>query len=104
MRPRLVVVGLADPAVLAVAGHRVQAGCMTRAQSSDKADGGAVTGITRGRFLPALGVFAGGFAYALLQTGAFGAYDSAARAAITGTVAGITALLLFALTKRRTSV
>ena len=94
---------LADPPVLAAAGHRVQAGCMTRAQSSEKPGGSAGTGITRGRFLPALGVFAGGFAYALLQTGVFGAYDSTARAAITGTVAGVTAQLLFALTKRRTS-
>jgi hypothetical protein len=51
--------------------------------------------------LPALGVFAGGFAYALLPTGAFGALDFAARAAITGAVAGVTALLVSMLTNRR---
>jgi hypothetical protein len=44
--------------------------------------------------IPVLGVFAGGLAYALLQTGAFGALHLAARAAIIGAVAGVTALLV----------
>jgi len=43
--------------------------------------------------LPALGVFAGGFAYALLPSGAFGPHDLAVRAAISGAVAGFAALL-----------
>ena len=45
----------------------------------------------RSRFLPVLGVLAGGFAYAVLPSGAFGAYDVAIRAVITGAVAGATA-------------
>ena len=44
--------------------------------------------------IPVLGVFAGGLAYALLQTGAFGALHLAARVAIIGAVAGVTALLV----------
>ena len=39
------------------------------------------------RFLPVLGVFAADFGYALRSTGAFGAQDLAARAAITGAAA-----------------
>jgi hypothetical protein len=53
------------------------------------------------RRLPALGVFAGGLAYAMLPAGAFGAHDFAARAAITGAVAGVAAVLIFMLTNRR---
>ena len=53
------------------------------------------------KLLPALGVFAGGLANALLPTGAFGAHDFAARAAITGAVAGVTAVLIFMLINRR---
>jgi hypothetical protein len=37
----------------------------------------------------------------LLPTGAFGAHDFAARAAITGAVAGVTAVLIFMLIDRR---
>ena len=51
--------------------------------------------------LPALGVFAGGLVYSLLPTGAFGAHDVAARAAITGAVAGVTVVLILMLTNRR---
>jgi hypothetical protein len=40
-------------------------------------------------FPPVLSVFAGGLVYALLPHGAFGTYDLAARAAITGAVAGV---------------
>lgn len=49
--------------------------------------------------LPALGGWT--LVYALLPTGAFGAHDLAARAAITGAVAGVTAVLIFMLTNRR---
>ena len=52
-------------------------------------------------FVPVLGVFAGGLVYALLPATAFGANDLAARAAITGTVAGVTALLASRVTSRR---
>jgi hypothetical protein len=57
----------------------------------------------RSRWLsPVLGVFAAGLAHmALRQTGFFGAHDFAARAAITGAVAGVTALLVAILTNRR---
>jgi hypothetical protein len=51
--------------------------------------------------LPALGVFGGGFVYALLPTGTFGAHDSAVRAIITAAAAGVTAVLIFMLTNRR---
>ena len=51
-----------------------------------------------GRFLPLLGVFAGGLAYSLLPNGAFGAYDFVIRAAIAGTVAGGTCLVLLVMT------
>ena len=53
--------------------------------------------------VPVLGVFAGGLAYALLPAGAFGANDLAARAAITGTVAGVTALLVSMIASRRST-
>jgi hypothetical protein len=39
------------------------------------------------RFLPVLGVFAGGLVYAVLPAGVFGTYDVASRAAVTGAVA-----------------
>lgn len=51
--------------------------------------------------LPILGVFTGGFVYALLPTRTFGAHDLAVRAIITGTVAGVTAVVIFLLTNRR---
>ena len=54
-----------------------------------------------GKLLPVLGVFAGGLANALLPTGAFGAHDFATRAAITGAVAGVTAVFIFMLINRR---
>jgi membrane associated rhomboid family serine protease len=50
--------------------------------------------------LPALGVFAGGLAYVLLPTGGFGPHDVAVRAAITGAVAGLAAVLILMLTNR----
>lgn len=50
------------------------------------------TGIRR--VLPVLGVFAGGMVHSCLPRGHFGTYDMFVRAAITGTVAGITALAL----------
>jgi hypothetical protein len=53
-----------------------------------------------GRFLPLLGVFAGGLVYSLLPHGAFGAYDFVVRAAITGAVAGGTFLVLLVMTNR----
>jgi hypothetical protein len=53
------------------------------------------------KLLPVLGVFAGGLVNALLPTGAFGAHDLAARAAITGAVSGATAVLIFVLINRR---
>jgi hypothetical protein len=55
----------------------------------------------RFRFLPVLGVFAGGLAYAVLPQGAFGAYDVASRAAVSGIMAGTSSLLLLALSRRR---
>ena len=54
----------------------------------------------RSRFLPVLSIFAGGLVYAVLPRGAFGIYDITSRAAVTGTVAGVTCLLLLTLTKR----
>jgi hypothetical protein len=57
-------------------------------------------GISGRRFLPVLGLFAAGLVYGVLPHGAFGTYDFAARAAVAGTVAGMTTLLLFVLTKR----
>ena len=53
-----------------------------------------------GRFLPLLGVFAGGLVYSWLPHGAFGAHDFVVRAAITGTVAGGTFLVLLVMTSR----
>jgi hypothetical protein len=55
----------------------------------------------RYRFLPVLGVFAGGLVYAVLPRGTFGTYDVASRAAVTGAVAAVTSLLILMLTKRR---
>jgi hypothetical protein len=54
----------------------------------------------RSRFLPVLSIFAGGLVYTTLPHGAFGAYDIASRAAITGAVAAVTCLLIVTLTKR----
>jgi hypothetical protein len=52
------------------------------------------------RVLLVLGVLAGGLVYAVLPRGAFGAYDVASRAAVTGAAAGATCLLVLALSKR----
>jgi hypothetical protein len=52
------------------------------------------------RFLPVLGIFAGGLVYTVLPLGAFGTYDVASRAAIAGAVAGVTCLLILTLSKR----
>jgi hypothetical protein len=58
-------------------------------------------GISSGRFLPVLGLLIAGLVHSVLPHGAFGTHDFAARAAVAGAVAGVTTLLLFALTKRR---
>ena len=58
-------------------------------------------GISSRRFLPVLGLFAAGLVYSVLPHGAFGTHDIPARAAVAGTVAGGTILLLLVLTKRR---
>jgi hypothetical protein len=50
------------------------------------------------RFLPALGIFAGGLVNSVLPAGTFGAYDRVVRVAIVGLVAGATAMLIFSLT------
>jgi hypothetical protein len=47
-----------------------------------------------------LGLFAAGLVHSVLPHGVFGTYDFAARAAVVGTVAGVTILLLSGLTKR----
>jgi hypothetical protein len=52
------------------------------------------------RFLPALGVLAGGIVHSILPRGAFGGYDVAIRTAITAAVACATYLLAFTLSKR----
>jgi len=57
-------------------------------------------GISSRWFLPVLGLFAAGLVYSVLPHGVFGPYDFAARAAVAGTVAGVTTLLLSVLTKR----
>ena len=58
-------------------------------------------GISSRRFLPVLGLLAAGLVHSVLPHGAFGAYDFAARAAVAGTVAGVTTLFLFGLTRLR---
>ena len=52
------------------------------------------------RLLPVLCVFAGGLVHSLLPRGAFGTYDIAIRAAITGAAAGLTCVLLLVVSKR----
>jgi hypothetical protein len=47
-----------------------------------------------------LGIFAGGLVYTVLPRGAFGTYDVASRAAVTGAVAGVTCLLILTWSKR----
>jgi hypothetical protein len=56
----------------------------------------------RSRFLLVLSIFTGGLVSVVLPRGAFGIgiYDITSRAAVTGTVAGVTSLLLLTLTKR----
>ena len=56
--------------------------------------------IMRSRLLPVLGIFAGGLVYTVIPHGAFGEYDVAIRAAVTGAVAGVTCLLVLTLSKR----
>jgi hypothetical protein len=58
------------------------------------------SGISSRRFLRVLGLFAAGLVHSVLPHGVFGTYDFAARAAVVGTVAGVTILLLSGLTKR----
>ena len=55
----------------------------------------------RFRLIPLIAIFAAGLAYAVLPRGAFGPYDIASRAAVTGVVASVTFLLVLLLTKRR---
>jgi len=55
---------------------------------------------TSRRVLPILGVFTGGLVHALLPARTFGAHDFAIRAAITGAIAGVTAVLIFVATNR----
>jgi hypothetical protein len=52
------------------------------------------------RFLPTVSIFSGGLAHALLPAGAFGAYDVAVRALITGAVAALIYLAGLTLSKR----
>jgi hypothetical protein len=52
------------------------------------------------RFLPVLGIFAAGIVYSVIPHGAFGSYDVAGRAAITGAATGVTSLLVLTLSKR----
>jgi hypothetical protein len=52
------------------------------------------------RLLPVLGIFAGGLVYTVIPRGAFGVYDVAIRATVTGAVAGVTCLLVLTLSKR----
>jgi hypothetical protein len=59
-----------------------------------------ISGISRRWFLPVMGLFAAGLVYGVVPHGAFGTYDVAARAAVAGTVAGVTTLILSVLTKR----
>jgi hypothetical protein len=54
----------------------------------------------RTRLLPALSIFAGGIVYAVLPRGPFGAYDIAARAAVTGATAAAACLLILTLRNR----
>ena len=56
--------------------------------------------IMRSRFLPVLGIFAGGLVYNVIPRGVFGAYEVASRAAVTGAVAGVTCLLVLMLSIR----
>jgi hypothetical protein len=56
--------------------------------------------IMRSRFLLVIGIFAGGLVHSVLLRGAFAVHDVAIRAAITGTVAGVTCLLVLTLSKR----
>ena len=51
-----------------------------------------------------LGVFAGALVHSLLPRGAFGTYDIAIRAAITGTATGVTILVLLVVSRRRGEV
>jgi hypothetical protein len=46
------------------------------------------------RFLPVLGIFAGGAVHSILPHGSFGVYDTLVRVSITALVAGSTALAL----------
>ena len=70
----------------------------TRAQPDTRSNRGK-----RG-LLPLLGVFAGALVHSLLPRGAFGTYDIAIRAAITGAATGATILVLLVVSKRRDEV
>ena len=50
------------------------------------------------RFLPALGILAGGLVHSLLPVGAFGKHDRVVRAVIVGIVSGATSMLILILT------
>jgi hypothetical protein len=55
------------------------------------------------RLLPAAGILAGGAAYSLLPRGEFGTHDVLVRAFISGTVAGVSTLLLTWIMQRKNS-
>ena len=74
------------PSFATVSGHRPNITCDNQTM--------------RSRFLPVLSIFAGGLVYTVLPHDAFGAYDVASRAAITGAAAGVTCLLVLTLSKR----
>ena len=74
------------PSFATVSGHRPNITCDNQTM--------------RSRFLPVLSIFAGGLVYTVLPHDAFGAYDVASRAAVTGAVAGVTCLLVLTLSKR----
>ncbi len=58
---------------------------------NEQVSGGGISGR---RLLPVLGLFAAGLVHSVLPHGAFGTYGFAARAAVAGTVASVTTLLL----------
>lgn len=74
------------PSFATVSGHRPNITCDNQTM--------------RSRFLPVLSIFAGGLVYTVLPHDAFGAYDVASRAAVTGAVASVTCLLVLTLSKR----
>jgi len=60
--------------------------------------------VMRTRLTPLIAVFAGGLAYSLIPSGAFGAYRVVGDAAIVSAAALVVGLLFFALSKRHAGV